>query len=121
MKLLRSLIIYNKDVSRVVPAKAGTHNHGRQLLESRLPPSAKSHRHGVWVPAFAGTTHEASSLVECADQVLDLLGVRPELLGELVEIGVGNRDEAGLVDVGDDLHADRLQLYLRLVLELDRP
>src|SRR5258708_38985153 len=60
------------------------------------------------------------ALFNRADEILDLLGVRPKLLGELVEIGIGNRDEAGLVDLGDDLDADLPQLVLRLMFELDR-
>src|SRR3984893_5869787 len=58
-------------------------------------------------------------LIDRPNQVLDFLGVRPELLGELVEIGIGDRGEAGFVDVGHDLHADRFQLLLRLMLKLD--
>jgi hypothetical protein len=45
----------------VVPAQAGTHNPWRscsgdafQQGHSRL---SHHNRHGVWVPAFAGTTH----------------------------------------------------------------
>ena len=42
---------------RVVPAKAGTHNHRRALLKTVLADfSAKLKLHGVWDPAFAGTT-----------------------------------------------------------------
>jgi hypothetical protein len=37
----------------VVPAKAGTHNH---RCPKEITVSATSHKHGVWVPAFAGTT-----------------------------------------------------------------
>jgi hypothetical protein len=42
----------------VVPAKAGTHNHSRS---KGYNPRAPSRRHGVWVPAFAGTTIERES------------------------------------------------------------
>src|ERR1700704_1509712 len=60
------------------------------------------------------------ALLDGADQVLDLLGVGTEILGKLVEIGIGYRDEARFVDIGYHFHADRLQLVLRLMLELDR-
>src|ERR1700722_7158345 len=44
--------------SGVVPAKAGTHSHRLVLLKRNCATAigANSHRHGVWVPAFAGTT-----------------------------------------------------------------
>ena len=44
----------------------------------------------------AGTTggDVTSGLIDRPDQVLDLLGVRAEFLGKLVEIGVRNGDEA---------------------------
>jgi len=44
--------------SEVVPAKAGTHNLWPSMFETRLDTSTFSHHypHGVWVPAFAGTT-----------------------------------------------------------------
>src|SRR6516225_6553592 len=54
-------------------------------------------------------------LVDPADQVLDLLGVRAEVVGKLVEIGIGDLLEAGLVDVGDDLHSHLLELGCRRV------
>src|SRR6185369_1066080 len=60
-----------------------------------------------------------TELLDRPDEVLDLLGMRTELLGKLVEIGIGDLYEAGLVDVGDDLDADRFQLVLRLMLEFD--
>ena len=41
---------------QVVPAKAGTHNPWRFLLRKASTPVPKTQRHGVWVPAFAGTT-----------------------------------------------------------------
>ena len=44
----------------------------------------------------------------------------PELLGELVLDRLRRLDEAGLVDVLDDLDADLLQLLGRLLLELER-
>src|SRR4051812_9677102 len=52
-------------------------------------------------------------LIHSPDQVLDLLGMRPKVLGELVEIGIGYRRKALLVDIGDDLDADRFQLGRR--------
>src|SRR5262249_59721317 len=57
--------------------------------------------------------------VGCADQVLDLLRVRTEIVGELVEIGIGDLLEAGLVDVGDDLDAHLLELHRGRMLELE--
>src|SRR5438034_6147664 len=50
------------------PAKAGTHNH-RCCLLSELSTAAlpKSRVHGVWVPAFAGTT-EPSDRLMCANR-----------------------------------------------------
>jgi len=49
----------------VVPAKAGTHTHSTGF-ESRCQPQQKAtptvltnNRHGVWVPAFAGTTSKS--------------------------------------------------------------
>src|SRR6516225_7901763 len=56
--------------------------------------------------AAAAASHR---LVDRSDQVLDLLGVGPEIACELVEIGIGDLLEAGLVDVGDDLDADLLK------------
>ena len=44
------------------------------------------------------------SLINAPDQLLDLVGVRPKLLGKLVEVRTGYFLKAGLVDVGDDLH-----------------
>src|SRR4051812_41223504 len=72
-------------------------------------------RDDTWIPAWPDGRKER--LVDRPDQVLDLLGMRAKLLGQLVEIGVGNCDKARFVDVADDLDADRLQLVLRLVLE----
>src|SRR5215470_4304528 len=41
----------------VVPAKAGTHTHQGSLVGANSnSKSLNPHRHGVWVPAFAGTT-----------------------------------------------------------------
>jgi hypothetical protein len=50
----------------VVPAKAGTHNHRTILLTPVYPLAKATHSvlnnigHGVWVPAFAGTTGRES-------------------------------------------------------------
>src|ERR1700759_5341229 len=54
-----------------------------------------------------------------ADQVLDLFGVRPEVVRELVEQRLGNRPEARLVDILDDLDAYLLELAGGGVLELE--
>src|SRR4051812_37590370 len=45
-------------IDDVVPAKAGTHNPWHCLLRKASAPSPKTRAHGVWVPAFAGTTAE---------------------------------------------------------------
>jgi hypothetical protein len=46
----------------VVPAKAGTHNHQYSRYENRMSSiSPQLKRHGVWVPAFAGTTLAAAA------------------------------------------------------------
>src|SRR4029077_16001059 len=67
-----------------------------------------------------GLSAQAAWLFDAADQIFDLDGVRAELIGEFVEIRSGDVGEARLVDVGDDLDADRLELAYRLVLELER-
>jgi hypothetical protein len=41
---------------RVVPAKAGIHSPWHCLLRKASAILPKCKRHGVWVPAFAGTT-----------------------------------------------------------------
>ncbi len=45
--------------SAVVPAQAGTHNHGKEFGEDSSSGTAinlQSNHHAVWVPAYAGTT-----------------------------------------------------------------
>src|ERR1700692_392072 len=92
-----------------------------------------SHRARVratrWLhPGYAATARARGAnkrrcrrdLLDRADQVLDFLGMGPKLPGELVEIGIGDGDEARFVDIGDDLDADRPEFFLRLMLELDR-
>jgi hypothetical protein len=50
--------------SIVVPANAGTHNHQTEFSTLTAPPAKATqivlnkNLHGVWVPAFAGTTME---------------------------------------------------------------
>src|SRR6202521_3344020 len=105
--------------SLVVPANAGTNTPRILVLALGRLPFCSTGRQGLWAPAFAGTTR-VRDLIDRPDQILDFLGMRSELLGELVEIGIGDRGEAGFVDVGHDLHADRFQLLLRLMLKLDR-
>src|ERR1700686_4525483 len=46
----------NRKGVTVVPAKAGTHNPGGQLLCETSTTSRYTRDHAVWVPAFAGTT-----------------------------------------------------------------
>src|SRR5258705_11650089 len=60
-------------------------------------------------------------LIDRPDQRLDLVGVRAELLGELVEIGIGDLLEARLVAVLDDLDAHLLEFGCRRVLHLEGP
>ena len=59
-----ALGVKGQQVSSVVPAKAGTHNHWRSWLlrEESLNSDAHNKRHGVWAPAFAGTTLQAPLL-----------------------------------------------------------
>src|SRR5260221_14634290 len=56
-------------------------------------------------------------LLEGAGERQDLDRVGAELLGDLILHGGGNADEAGLVDVLDELDAHALELLLRLVIE----
>jgi hypothetical protein len=51
---------FENESSRVVPAKAGTHNRRRLLRWKVSTTTSETIRHGVWVPAFAGTTRECS-------------------------------------------------------------
>src|SRR6516225_2570470 len=60
-----------------------------------------------------------NSLVYRPDQRLDLVGMRSKFLGELVEIGIGDLLKAGLVHVGDDLHAYLLKLGRRRTLQFE--
>src|SRR5438445_4289603 len=60
------------------------------------------------------------ALWDRADRLLDFDRVRPELLGELLEIGRGDLDETGLVDAAHHFHAHRYQLGLGLMLEIER-
>ncbi len=52
---------------------------------------------------------------------LILLGMGPEILGELVEIGIGDRGETGLVDVAYDLDAHLFQFRSRRSLQVEHP
>src|SRR5258708_40191799 len=67
-----------------------------------------------------GLSVRAGWLVDAADQLFDLGGVRTESGGKLVQIRRGDVDKARLVDIGDDLDSDRLELADRLVLQLER-
>src|SRR4051794_14971687 len=44
----------------VVPAHAGTHNHREQFWPTPSTSISQHERHGVWVPASAGTTNVGS-------------------------------------------------------------
>src|SRR5204862_5347937 len=113
--------VYLRKPAVVVPANAGTHtprllNRAMGLVAfTTIKPGGYGSRRS---PGRLGALQSAD-LIDRPDQVLDFLGVRAELLGELVEIGVCHSREAGLVDIGDDLDPDRFQLVLRLVFELD--
>src|SRR6516225_10612941 len=79
-------------------------------------PAANAHPSGA---GFAGPAMRPSPrLLHADDQILDLLGMRPEVASELIQIRVGKLLESRFVDVADDLHADGLELVGRLVLEL---
>src|SRR5215471_2951186 len=49
-------------------------------------------------------------LFDRPDQILDPLGMRTEIVSELVEVWIGDLLEARLVDVPDDLDAHLLEL-----------
>src|SRR5450432_1380505 len=78
-------------------------------------------RHFKWRWRFnTNLSTICTPLLDGADQVLDLDRVGPQLLGQAIEVGRRRLREARLVDVGDQLDADRLQLVGRLMLELER-
>src|SRR4051794_22518851 len=67
-----------------------------------------------WAAAY-GSRHSPgrrnqSTLIDRPDQVLDLLRMWAELLGELVEQGIRERGKTLLVHILDDLDAKPLQL-----------
>src|SRR5215471_14216307 len=76
-------------------------------------------RRKTWMPGSSTGMTAVVISVDRPDQVLDLLRVRTELFRELVEIGIGDLLEAGLVDIGDDLHPHLLKLGRRSLLELE--
>src|ERR1700719_885722 len=59
-------------------------------LSARVMTDPYRRRKGRTRPSFSVSTSALPQLVDGPDQVLDLGRMRPELLGELVEIGVGN-------------------------------
>src|SRR5213079_2373618 len=63
---------------------------------------------------------EDAELLHFADELQELDGVRTELRGQLVLDRLRRLDEAGLVDVLDYLHADRLELVGGVLLQLER-
>src|SRR6266700_6131703 len=67
-----------------------------------------------------GVRQDDAASINRPDQGLDLVRVRTELLGELVEIGIGDLLKTGLVDIGNDLDAHLLKLGRRRTLELER-
>jgi hypothetical protein len=80
---------------------------GHEALIQRSGRLAASRRMRIvsWFETRASALLTMRISVDRPDQVLDLLGVRAELLGELVEIGIGDFLEARFVDVFDDLDA----------------
>ena len=67
-----------------------------------------------------GPQESPKHLFDRGDQLFDLGCVWPQLLGQLLQIRIGDLDKSRLVDVGDHFDADRLQLGLGLMLELER-
>src|SRR6202030_2825215 len=95
------------------------------ILRSGLLAASRRMRSSASLPSWFETRAKSALLTmrisfDRPDQGLDLVGMRAELPGELVEIRVGNGREAGFVNVGHDLHPDRFQLRQRLMLEFDR-
>src|ERR1700752_1987898 len=89
----------------------------------RRPPKLKPHERlcqGLRAGGKPVSSFRDHVLVDRPDQRLDLVGMRSELLGELVEIAIGNLLEAGLVDIGDDLDADAFEPGRGRSLELER-
>jgi hypothetical protein len=54
--LLAMTALHERNTNYVVPANAGTHHPWRRLFWTASTASLKTRAHGVWVPAFAGTT-----------------------------------------------------------------
>src|SRR6476646_5556817 len=80
--------------------------------------SGSSARHFRW--RWASETSEmAALLLDVADQPEDLDRMRSEVLRDPVLHRRGDLLEAGLVDLGYDLHAHLLELGARLALELE--
>src|SRR5207248_11268380 len=69
-------------------------------------------------PTLPGRMNPA--LLHVADELQELHRVGPELRRELILDRRRRLDERRLVDVLDDLHAHRLQLVGRVLLELER-
>jgi hypothetical protein len=67
----------------------------RWLLDSGFSALLASPRHDDQ----CDSNFEIAQLVDVTDQILDLLRVRPKLLGELVEIRTSDLLETGIVDV----------------------
>src|SRR5260370_33776132 len=105
----------------VVPAKAFSSsrrrqgpNHRRRLFVEAGCPIALTDRPPRRMgpggsPGRRADGPAGPGLIDRADQVLDLLRVRAKLLGELVEIGIGDRRKTLLVHILDDLDPERLQ------------
>src|SRR6516165_8260518 len=77
----------------------------------RHPPPHPSPRAGEGKPSTSRQVPKKwAALLHRADERQDLLGVGTEILGDLVLQGLGRLDEAGLVDLLDELDADLLEL-----------
>src|SRR5262249_40501766 len=68
---------------------------------------------------LAGRWIAGSRSTDAADQIFDLGRMWTEVGRHLVEVRIGDLLETGLIDITDDLDADRLQPGGRFMLERD--
>ena len=82
----------------VVPANAGIHNHRMSLLCRGVSAVFQFQRHGVWVPAFAGTTAGVGVHAYAhTPAALDLAGALPllDLTARLKRASHGSKPNHG--------------------------
>src|SRR5579872_775183 len=96
------------------------------ILRSGHLAASRRMKSGAKSPSWFETRAKSALLtmrtsINRPDQILDLLGMRAEILGELVEIGIGDLLEARLVDIGHDLDADFLKLGGRCPFQVEGP